>query len=246
LIVVIDLKVENCNARYTYPILGRLMSQQSLLIKKSNSIADEQGVASRGNKRRAELIALAEQVFLKRGYANTSMTEISRHANASKSTLYKFFGNKKALFAEIVRSRVPDLKIIFRQVAGSDSEVADTLNLWGLRVLELITTPDSVSLYKILLAELHWYPELGQLYYEQGPLAFQRYLARYIESATKEGKLNCPQPEVAAGLFASMVAGDPFERAVLGFAATDWDEKAIKSHVREAVATLLARYGVQA
>lgn len=219
------------------------MSQQSLLIKESNNSGEASASASRGDKRRAELMLLAEKVFLERGYANTTMSEISRFSKASKSTLYKFFGNKKGLFAEIIRSRVPDLEEVSRQVAKSELEVSDNLTRWGLQVLDLITTPDSVGLYKILLAELPAHPELGQLYYEQGPFAFQRYLALYFEGAVRRGQLVCADVDEAALLFASMVAGDPFGRALLGIPHSDVEQGSLRSHVEEAVAVFMARYG---
>lgn len=219
------------------------MSQQSLLIKESNNFKGSRVSASRGDKRRSELMLLAEKVFLERGYANTTMSEVSRFSKASKSTLYKFFGNKKLLFAEIIRSRVPDIEEISRKVVHSEREVADNLTRWGLQVLDLITTPDSVGLYKILLAELPAHPELGELYYEQGPFAFQRYLAVYFQRAVGQGKLVCSDVDEAALLFASMVAGDPFGRALLGISSAGRDGPSIVSHVEEAVAVFMARYG---
>src|SRR3712207_9051266 len=42
-------------------------------------------------------------VLAERGYRGASMREIAERAQASKETLYAWFGNKKGLFEELVR-----------------------------------------------------------------------------------------------------------------------------------------------
>src|ERR1700733_13385153 len=56
----------------------------------------------RGDIRRRELADVAVQVFLERGFANTTMQMIASRAGGSKETLYRHFASKEALFAEIV------------------------------------------------------------------------------------------------------------------------------------------------
>jgi len=56
----------------------------------------------RGDRRRLELIDVAEKMFLERGYAETTMQVIAEAAGASKETLYRHFESKELLFAEIV------------------------------------------------------------------------------------------------------------------------------------------------
>ena len=63
------------------------------------------GPVPRGEKRRDQISAVAESVFLERGYAETTMQIIAERAGASKETLYRHFGCKEALFSEIVRRR---------------------------------------------------------------------------------------------------------------------------------------------
>ncbi|MCI0600466.1 MAG: TetR/AcrR family transcriptional regulator, partial [Beijerinckiaceae bacterium] len=59
----------------------------------------------RGQKRREEIAAIAERLFLERGFAETTMQLVAARARASKETLYRHFGNKEELFADIVRRR---------------------------------------------------------------------------------------------------------------------------------------------
>ena len=59
----------------------------------------------RGEKRREEIAAVAERVFLELGYTETTMQIVASRAGASKETLYRHFGSKEGLFSEVVRAR---------------------------------------------------------------------------------------------------------------------------------------------
>ena len=52
-------------------------------------------------KKKKEIIDAAEQIFLKEGFKDTSMDEIAKRSEFSKRTVYKYFGSKEELFAEI-------------------------------------------------------------------------------------------------------------------------------------------------
>ena len=52
--------------------------------------------------RREQLIAVAEQLFLQHGFANTSVNAIVREAGGSLATLYAEFGSKESLFESVL------------------------------------------------------------------------------------------------------------------------------------------------
>jgi AcrR family transcriptional regulator len=51
---------------------------------------------------RALLLATARQVFSERGYADTSMDDLTAQANLTRGALYHHFGDKKGLLAAVV------------------------------------------------------------------------------------------------------------------------------------------------
>src|SRR5271155_1807770 len=71
----------------------------------------------RGDRRRMELIDVAEKMLLERGYAETTMQMIAEVAGASKETLYRHFESKELLFAEIISRKA-------RQISGPDAPMA--------------------------------------------------------------------------------------------------------------------------
>ena len=58
--------------------------------------------ASRRGRRRARIISAATELFLERGYGDTSIDAIVRRAGGSKSTVYELFGGKDRLFAAVI------------------------------------------------------------------------------------------------------------------------------------------------
>lgn len=54
---------------------------------------------------RAAILDAAEALFLERGFAATSMSEIAEHSGVTKSLIHHHFGSKESLWAEIKRRR---------------------------------------------------------------------------------------------------------------------------------------------
>src|SRR5690349_20862328 len=57
---------------------------------------------SRGDGKRQAILAAAETVFLRAGFAGASMDEIAADAGVSKQTVYSHFCTKKDLFIEAI------------------------------------------------------------------------------------------------------------------------------------------------
>ncbi len=54
---------------------------------------------------RAALLAAAEDIFLQKGYGNTSLSEIARQAGVTKSLIHHYFGSKEGLWREVKLAR---------------------------------------------------------------------------------------------------------------------------------------------
>ncbi len=192
----------------------------------------------RGEKRRDEIASVAEAVFLERGYADTTMQIIAEQAGASKETLYRHFGGKEALFSEVVRRRS------FR-IAGDDERdwsgpPAGVLLGFALNFLRFVTQGDSVCLLRVVAAEAPREPELGRIFYEQGPGRLLGRLTAYLSAAVAAKELNCANPTLAARLFLGAVVAHYHVLNLIGSA--QFPEEEIRAHAQEAVSLFLARY----
>jgi TetR/AcrR family transcriptional regulator, mexJK operon transcriptional repressor len=197
----------------------------------------------RGHKRREEIAAIAERIFLERGFTETTMQLVAARAGASKETLYRRFGNKEELFAEIVRRRSA------RITGGQDGELdmngtpREVLGRLGLNLLDFLTLADSLSFTRIMVAEAVRAPELGRIFYAQGPARVLRELARYLRRAARRGELRCPEPELAAKLFLGAIVAIYQIVGLIAPGLEPFKGKKKRAHVDEAVELFLARYG---
>jgi TetR/AcrR family transcriptional regulator, mexJK operon transcriptional repressor len=195
----------------------------------------------RGAKRRAEIVAVAERVFLKRGFVDTTMQMIASLAGGSKETLYRHFKSKEALFAEIVDRRAA-------LIAGPQSALARdeapeaALSELGLSLMRLMMKSDTSSLLKIVVAEAPRSPQLAKVFYARGPGATLDKLTDYLRVATRRRQLDCPQPLLAAKLFIGSVVAQHHLYSLIGQPPAAPSESEMRKHVHAAVMMFLARY----
>jgi TetR/AcrR family transcriptional regulator, mexJK operon transcriptional repressor len=195
----------------------------------------------RGQRRRLELVDVAGQVFLERGFAETTMLMIAERAGASKETLYRHFASKKLLFAEIVSRKA--LEINGRDAGivrgGSPESVLSEL---GLSLLQVILTEDATGLFRMVVTEAVRNPQLGDLFYQRGPGITVNRLVAYLTRASMRGELCCENPRYAARLFLGAVASHYHLRCLIQAQRKPPTESEIKRHVAAAVKMFLARY----
>jgi TetR/AcrR family transcriptional regulator, mexJK operon transcriptional repressor len=196
----------------------------------------------RGERRKMELIDVAERMFLDRGFAETTMQMIAEAAGASKETLYRHFSSKEQLFAGIVDRKA-------RELSGPESALArggapeTVLFDLGAGLLHMVLKSPSSSLFRILVSETTRTPELGDLFYKRGPGRTLRRLAEYLTEATERGELRCADPSRAARLFIGAVVSHYHLHCLV---QPNWKrpaEREISTHVRCAVTMFLAAYG---
>ena len=70
-------------------------------------------------KRRADIreviIDAARELFSKKGYHNTQVTDIIRHVGMSANTFYVHFKDKKELFEKVAMSSIEDLRVTVKK-----------------------------------------------------------------------------------------------------------------------------------
>ncbi len=115
-----------------------------------------------------ELAAVAERLFLKHGFAETTMQMIAWRPKRSKETLYRHFASKEALFAELINARA--VTVAGPQSALARDEPPETALLeLGMSLMNLMMKGEAPSLFNIVLADARRAPDLAHIFYDQGP-----------------------------------------------------------------------------
>ncbi|MGK2913522.1 MAG: TetR/AcrR family transcriptional regulator, partial [Porticoccaceae bacterium] len=168
------------------------------------------------SERRAAILAAGMAVFLEQGYVGASMDEIVRRAGGSKRTLYRYFGSKEELFGEIVTGLAAQMIAPLDADVGAGKTVSEALNRLGQQYLEVLLRPDSLALFRIVVAEGIRFPELAEAFYRCGPGFAADRLAGYLREQQRQGTIAIDHIELAARQFISLVRSDIHLRAALG------------------------------
>lgn len=173
-------------------------------------------LSERSRLKRQDILEAATELFLDKGYANTSMDEVAAAAQASKQTVYKHFRDKETLFGEIVMSSVADVSSPFQAlIAGledvEDGDVPVALHDLARRYIRAVMQPELLRRRQLVVREAGRHPELARAYHEGAPQQTIHGLARAFAALSARGALSIADPEVAAGHFAFLVLGQPLD-----------------------------------
>jgi len=147
----------------------------------------------------------ARSLFLKNGYARTSMDDVVRHCRISKSTLYRLFTNKKELFAAIIDDHRFDMLVL----PGNYDDVSIEEALARIFRIDIDSgaNEDRLALIRFAVIESEQFPELGPLLYERGPDQSLRELALWLADQRKKGRIEVPNVDDAAMALMDMMFG---------------------------------------
>lgn len=196
----------------------------------------------RGVRRRDEIVATAETVFLKNGYTETTMQEVAVRAGASKETLYRHFGSKEGLFAEVMNRRAQSLTDKLDAGLDRPKALADALRDLGIKLLEQMTSPEVTALLRIVVAEAPRDPTLGRIFYSLGPERTRAQLAEFLAAARDRGEFRGSNPGLAASIFLGAVIAMTHTARLVLQDPPPLSRADIEERVDEVVAMFLLRH----
>lgn len=197
---------------------------------------------------RAAVIDAAQTLFLREGYAGTTMEQIAALAGLTKRTVYNNYGDKDALFTRIVADVLAFAESFARglheefTVGITAVNLRERLDDLGRRLALGIVRPEVIALRRLLIREARAFPNLGAEYFDRAPGQVLDALTSGFAHLARRGLLRVADPRRAAAQFAYLVAGEPLDRAML--VGTVPPEQHVVDCAREGVQTFLARYEV--
>ena len=195
---------------------------------------------------RAAVMDAARMLFLRNGYQGTTMEEIAAAAGLTKRTLYNNYGDKDALFIEIVADTISYADSFVTALRGElgvgldASALEPALCEFAERLALGILRPEVIALRRLLVAEAKSFPDLAADYFRRAPGQVIEALASRFKHLGRHGLLDVPDARRAASQFAYLIVGELLDRSVLVGAIPT--QKEIVISVREGVRTFLARY----
>lgn len=166
-----------------------------------------------------DLLAVAREVFLQRGYRGASMDEVARRARISKASLYREHASKSALYAAVVHHWTlagrDAMRPALERLRASDDlrrglvDLAETMRAG-------ILSPPVVAMRRLVTAEAREQPEVAATYLEESWNTNIRRLAEALHALAGSGRLRIEDPAAAAEQFTWLVIGAPLNARMLG------------------------------
>jgi TetR/AcrR family transcriptional repressor of mexJK operon len=192
-------------------------------------------------QRHEELLNIALDIFLERGFEQATMEEIAIQVGMSKRTVYARYEDKGTLFKAAVRRAIERYTVprdTLEAIATDDLE-ATLAAIARLRIAN-VATPVATKLQRILSAQSYRFPELFNAAFEEGAGPTIRFLSDLFVRYNAQGKIDVSEPQRAAAAFLSLVVGGPARRIVSG---NTMEEMEIEKHIRFAVGLFLRGVG---
>ncbi|CAO3436722.1 TetR/AcrR family transcriptional regulator [Azospirillum doebereinerae] len=195
----------------------------------------------RTSARRTAILRIAGRMFLQQGYADASMDCIAAELGGSKSTLYRHFPSKAALFAAYVEEVGVAAFSALADVDAERKEPMAVLKDTARAYLDLILAPSALGVTRLVMAEAGRFPDVGRIFFERGLRRIERQIAailqRLAERSDTPGWERLASPG-AAGHFRALCEAGPHEGCVWGARETVSPEE-VERAAGQAVARFL-------
>ncbi|ANY17171.1 TetR/AcrR family transcriptional regulator [Bordetella pseudohinzii] len=194
-------------------------------------------VTRRGRDRGEQLLRVAADLFLARGYDNVTLDEIVALAGGSKTNIYRYYGNKQGFFRHVVEYLCDGFLAPLLSLDVETGGLEGALRRLARTLVAAMLQPRQVAFYRMVVATSARLPEVGRAWFAHGPAASRAAFARLLRAQIALGGIDAGTrvDEVAAQLHGALVY-DFFTRTVmLGAHPDNADvEAAIDALVRSA------------
>lgn len=161
--------------------------------------------------RESSITEAATRLFLRKGYSGVSMEEIARESAVAKQTLYSYFNSKNDLFRAIIRNQSECFFALLPQNDNAVVNIEGFLYQVGETAMDMLFKRDTLELYRLVVAEVPRFPDIGELYWQAGPQALIERMVNFLQNHG----LAKDAAETATEQFLSLTCGHMLSMALL-------------------------------
>jgi AcrR family transcriptional regulator len=148
-----------------------------------------------------QIMDAAIDVFGERGLSGTRLEDVAKRAGVSKGTIYLYFPNKIALFQEMIRQTiVAQIELIEQELAGHTGTITEQIDTYIRAWWQFNLNPRTQTISRLLVGELHRFPELNQFYADDVVVRKVKILSSLIARGVESGQFRPVDPESTARL----------------------------------------------
>jgi len=191
-------------------------------------------------ERRRALVDAARRVFLRAGYARTTMEQIADEAEMSKKTLYQFFPDKQAVLMAVLASHADNSPLpVYAHLPGDDPR--EELRRSLVAIAHYLLDPMQVGIVRLIVTEARQSPELAKHFQALTIPGIDRQLAERLSLIFQDAGLRVDEPETVASLLIGSLIGSWLLTALSS--GTDW--KPSDAEIGQRADVVLTAFAVQ-
>ena len=152
-------------------------------------------------EKRAAILDAARDLFFKLGVTPVSIDAIAKRAGVSRMTVYAHFGDKQALFREVIKRQATTLASAIailppsRSSTSTIEDLRNELTTFGITFVDFLSRPEIKAWNRLRQEEAKNYPDLAKTFTQGASVVKQTLVAR-LEKAQKQGQLRSRIPSL--------------------------------------------------
>lgn len=165
-------------------------------------------------KRHQEISEAAYRLLASQGYGATSMLSIAKAAGASNETLYRWYGDKQHLFAEMVEDNAAIVKAELEASLAGDGDPQDALGQIGAKLVALLTSERAIVLNRAAAADSSG--TLGATIAKAGRGTIAPLIAKLMDRLIQDRVIATQNATETTEIYLGLLIGDLQIRRVIG------------------------------
>lgn len=158
-------------------------------------------------RRKARVMEVATDLFVSHGYAATSLVDIARGAGVATRTLYQHFGDKEAIFREVIFAR-DHQSVVPPPVLNEEDSLFSALVGTANYACRVAFQDRSVELMRLMVAESNRFPELMKKVANATFVQFRRRIASIFVELAEYKTIPEDDHALSGDLFVDLILGN--------------------------------------
>lgn len=162
-------------------------------------------LSSRKQLKKDQIRFAAERLFLKNGFAATSMDAVTMEAGVSKQTVYSYYSSKDDLLMDVleqlIHSLTENLFTLENLTLNSHDDLRQALSNLAHQYIRSLKQSKYLALMRVIIAESPRFPQLGELFRSTLPDKALKSVSTILEQAKSKGLVNVVDINVAVRMF---------------------------------------------
>lgn len=149
-------------------------------------------IKTKKSQERYELfLSVGQEMFLKKGFENTSLNDIIAKSKGSLSSIYKYFGSKEGLFEAIINKGIEKIyDKMQKNIDFTNKDLKKFLRSFANEFLDIVLSTDAIIIEQIVFSQsFKKNSKIGAIFFENGVKKIYEILINFFSQPEIKSQL---------------------------------------------------------